>query len=169
MFLFCPWAISRAFTTSYRSESLLTESNTTFAIGQTNSPDAVRSVTTRTWSSSPGWTRTMRASCHLVGGDVSCRIKYRRPIGGAGSLVHHLGRCINEWRYSFDQYSQKWSRICCKSCQRVRRVGSSVVSDGSGTAVKAEPTRKCPGVRAARSPESSESAYKGREFRQAST
>lgn len=57
-----------------------------------NVDDAVRTVTTRTWPSSPGCTSTTRASGHLLGGVVSLRSTHKRPTLTAASDLHHFGR-----------------------------------------------------------------------------
>jgi len=49
----------------------------------------VRTVTTRTWPSSPGCTRAIRAKGQCVGGVVSCFSKRRRPSFKLSLMVYH--------------------------------------------------------------------------------
>lgn len=80
----------------------------------------------------------------------------------------HFARGRSPVTYSRDQRAQKWSLILCTSCHLPSLLEGSSTRDGSGTALRALPIKKWPGVKAVTSSGSSESGCSGRELRQAS-
>lgn len=153
---------------TYGRVSLIPGRRTILTIRRTSSEVEVRTVTTRTVPSFPGCSLIIRARGHRVGGVASERIRHNAPISGAGSSLSHFGRGAKVWMYSCDHRCQKWSRICWSSCHRDRVFDASLSSEGSGTASRGAPIRRCPGVSAERSSGSSDRACNGREFKHAS-
>ena len=126
--------------------------------GRVSLEAVVRTSTTRTCPSSPGWSASIRARGHLLGGVVSFLRRHRRPTRASSSTLFHFGRWASVFKYSRDHRCQKCSRIFCSICHRERRAIGSSTSDGSGTAFRAAPIRKWPGVSALRSSGSSDMA-----------
>lgn len=113
---------------------------------------------------SPGCMSIKRVRGHLVGSNHFLT-KTNAPLQNEFCAWCHFEKIWNCDRYSEDHCFQNDSVIWRKSCQRDNRLSEIFCSEGSGTALRADLTRKCPGVRVDMSDGSSERALNERELR----
>jgi len=104
------------------SESSSTGKIANWTTGRLYIPSCVRTVTTLTTPSSPGWVITTRPIFHTVGGTFGRRSNTRSPTRRFACLRYHFDLPCRVLRYSADHRFQK---DCCSwfnNCHRVRRL-----------------------------------------------
>ena len=117
-----------------------------FTIGLLYEPLGVRTVTTRTFPSCPGYTSVTRAKGHLVGIVGSSR---RYTMSSTCRFCVGLCHFDNRFRvikYSFDHRFQKWIVSLWQRFHLRSMLMGWRDSDEFGKAIKVFPIRKCPGV-----------------------
>jgi len=116
--------------------------------------------------SGQGWIFWTHPIAHWSGARFGCLMSTSWLVDSwVPLLAIHLVRACREWRYSLLHLRQKCCQICSTRCHRSNLFSLTSFKSTQRRLFKVVPTKKCPGLRYARSLGSALNGKRGRELR----